>query len=167
MKRALFLDRDGVVNKRAALHEYIRSPDSFEFLPGAVDALSALCAAGFELFIITNQAGVGKNLMSEADLEAIHAKMQNGIKEKGAYLAGIYYCPHVPEDECDCRKPKPGLILRAAREHNIDLSKAIFVGDDERDAQAAAAAGVAFINVSTDIGVAAAYPELSRMSDMI
>jgi histidinol-phosphate phosphatase family protein len=136
---AVFLDRDGVINYNR--EDYVKTPEEFVFLPGSAAAAARLTRAGRALFIISNQAGVGKGLLTEAALAAITRKMLEGLADAGACVQGIYYCPHPPDAGCDCRKPAPGLLHRAAREHGLELSQTVFVGDDQRDLAAGAAAG--------------------------
>ena len=143
-KKVIFLDRDGTINKSRGVPgnpDYVKNPTEFEFLPGAITAIQQLAASGYQIYVISNQPGIARGLMTETDLTAIHSKMQDGLKAVGVDLAGIYYCPHGWQDGCDCRKPKPGMFIRAAREHYIDLTKAVMIGDNERDVQASEAAG--------------------------
>lgn len=140
-KRVIFLDRDGVINRKAPPHEYIKNWEEFEFLPDAITAMQLLGREGYCMFLVTNQRGISRGLMTEGDLGDIHRRMERLLAENGVVLGGIYYCPHGLEDGCYCRKPKPGMFLRVAREHHIDLTKAVFIGDDECDSQAGEAAG--------------------------
>jgi D-glycero-D-manno-heptose 1,7-bisphosphate phosphatase len=155
-RKVLFLDRDGTLNAKAPKGDYIKTPEVFKFLPGAVEALKKLHLAGYEFYIISNQSGIARGFMTEADLTAIHEKMQKELARHGVVFSGIYYCPHGWDDGCECRKPKPGLLYQAAREHDIDLSRALFIGDDERDKEASDAVGVHTILVPSDVGIAAA-----------
>lgn len=143
---AAFLDRDGVVNLD---HGYVVRIEDFEFVAGTLDACRALAGHGFALVVITNQSGIGRGLYSEADYHMLTAWMRAQFAAAGAPLAGVYHCPHHPTDahgifrvECDCRKPAPGLLLRAASELNLDLDRSILFGDRRSDLQAAHAAGV-------------------------
>jgi len=143
-KKVIFLDRDGVINKRMPPHEYAKNVADFEFLPGAVASLKKLKDAGYKIFLVTNQAGIAKGLMSEADLQKIHEYMFGELAKAGTTIDGIYFCSHGYSDGCDCRKPKPGLFFKAARENFLDLTKTLFIGDSETDAEAALAAGCKF-----------------------
>ncbi len=140
-KKVIFLDRDGVINKKPAEHDYVKSREEFEFLPEAVPALSLLAKKGYKLFIVTNQRGIARGLMTEADLAGIHEKMQKKLGENGIHIEAMYYCPHGSEDPCACRKPKPGMFFKAARDHSLNLHECIFIGDGETDRQAGEAAG--------------------------
>jgi histidinol-phosphate phosphatase family protein len=144
---AVILDRDGVLNRRAARGEYVRSPADWAWLPGAVEALQLLSRAGWRLFVVSNQAGVAREAMTRENLEAVEERMLADLAGAGVSIDGIYYCLHGWDDGCACRKPRPGMLLRAAREHDLDLTRTPFVGDDERDGQAADAADAPFLRV--------------------
>jgi D-glycero-D-manno-heptose 1,7-bisphosphate phosphatase len=146
LRPAAFLDRDGVINLDRG---YVVHVQDFEFVPGVLEACRVLARSGYALVVITNQSGIGRGLYSEANFLALSAWMQRRMADAGAPLAGIYHCPHHPIDalgefrrECDCRKPAPGLLLRAERELGLDLARSILFGDKHSDLQAAAAAGV-------------------------
>lgn len=145
-KPAVFLDRDGVLNEDRG---YVHRWEDFSFLPGAIDALRRLQQQGYLLVVITNQSAVARGLCSEADVLALHERMRAFLREQGIELTGIYYCPHHPQGSvsdyaiaCSCRKPEPGMILRAAQEHGIDLSRSLVVGDKLSDLEAGRAAGI-------------------------
>ena len=152
-KKVIFLDRDGVINKKTPKAEYVKSWDEFEFLPGSIDAMKLLSQHGYKIFIITNQAGIARGAMTEKDLKAIHSNLERELEKENVKTEGIYYCPHGWNDGCECRKPKPGMLLRAAREHDLDLSKALFIGDDERDLQAGNAAGCRTLLVDSELSL--------------
>ncbi len=147
-KKVIFLDRDGVINKKAPKSEYITSWKVFEFLPGSVKAMALLAQKGYIIFIITNQAGIARGFMTEAELEEIHKNMKNELNKHDVRIEKIYHCPHGWDEGCDCRKPKPGMLYKAAKEYNLDLSKTFFVGDDQRDLEAGTAAGCKTILVN-------------------
>ena len=138
---AVILDRDGVLNTRPPRAQYVTCWDEFEWLPGVREALSVLCRAGYRIIVVSNQAGIGRGVMTEAALTEIHTRMKSEAAEAGGRIDAIYYCPHDWDHGCECRKPKPGMLFQAQRDFNLDLSRTVFVGDDERDAQAAEAAG--------------------------
>ena len=140
-QKVIFLDRDGVLNQKPPRGEYVRLWQEFKFLPGAMEALSLLTSHGYEIYIVTNQSGIGRGMMSEEDLGEIHERLIKAIAERGAKLNGIYHCPHAWDAGCECRKPRPGMFFQASREHAIDLTKAWYAGDDERDLEAGNAAG--------------------------
>lgn len=148
--RAVILDRDGVLNKKRPRAEYVRTWDEFEWLPGAVEALCLLKRAGYKLILVSNQAGIARGMMSEADLISLHERMQVELSAVGAAVDAIYYCPHGWDEGCTCRKPKPGLLLQAQRDHHLDLTKTFVIGDDERDVEAGVAAGCRTFLVSPE-----------------
>lgn len=134
---AVFFDRDGtlIVDKH-----YLRDPGGIEFIKGVPGALAALKKAGFKIIVISNQSGIARGLLTHDDVIAIHSKINILLmKEAGAEIDAFYYCPHHPdfvsEGDCDCRKPSPKMVLQAAAEHNIDLSRSFFVGDKDIDIQ--------------------------------
>ena len=140
-QRAVILDRDGVLNQKPPRAQYVRSWDEFEWLPGAIESLALLKRAGYKLIVVTNQPGIARGMMSEKDLGGVHSRMQDELSKAGATLDAIYHCPHGWDEGCFCRKPSPGLLFEAQREHHLDLTKTIFIGDDERDVEAGQAAG--------------------------
>ena len=147
-KKVLFLDRDGVINKKPPKADYVKSRDEFEFLPGSIEAISLLTKSGYDIYIISNQAGIARGIITTDNLKEIHQNMTNEIEKKEGKILGIFYCPHGWDEGCECRKPKPGMFFQAAREHHIDLTKAVFIGDDERDVEAGEAARVKTILVT-------------------
>jgi D-glycero-D-manno-heptose 1,7-bisphosphate phosphatase len=150
MRAAAFLDRDGVIN---ADYGYIYRPEDFDLLPGVPDALRRLKAAGYMLIIVTNQSGIGRGYYSETDVSVLHRHLHSTLAREGAALDAIYLCPHRPDEGCDCRKPKPGLILRAVRDLAIDTARSFIVGDKSSDIAAGAAAGLgAGYLISTEVG---------------
>jgi D-glycero-D-manno-heptose 1,7-bisphosphate phosphatase len=133
---AVFLDRDGVINRRAPEGSYIGNVGEFELLPGVVQALSALQAAGATLLVVTNQRGVARGLIDPADLSAIHGALEESLGDAGVSLGGIYVCPH-EKGTCDCRKPGVGLFLQAQAEHPwIDFGSSEMIGDSLGDVRA-------------------------------
>ena len=133
MNRAVFLDRDGVINHRAQEGEWITRWEDLQFLPRVPDAISVLNRAGFRVMVISNQRCVARGLISSHDLDVIHHQMCSALARNGATIDAIYYCPHEKDVGCGCRKPAPGMLLRAQHEHGIDLSASWMVGDSESD----------------------------------
>ena len=134
MTKLVILDRDGVINQDA--DNYIKSVDEWIPLPGSITAIARLYRAGYSVVVATNQSGIGRGLFDLDDLEAMHEKLSDLLAEQDAGLAGIFYCPHTPEDHCHCRKPAPGLIDAIASEFGVSLSGVPLIGDSLRDLQA-------------------------------
>lgn len=146
----VILDRDGVLNERPARARYVTTPDEFVWIPGALEALRLLRSSGYRVIVVSNQAGIGRGAMSEPDLEAVHAMMRADAEASGGRIDATYHCPHDWNAGCDCRKPRPGMLFEAQRDHHLDLTRTWFLGDDERDAEAARAAGCRFAMVTDD-----------------
>lgn len=164
-QKAIFLDRDGVINKHVG---FLCNIDDFELLPGVAQAVRKMNASGYLVIVVTNQPVIARGEVTVQELEQIHNKMETLLGEEGAYVDAIYYCPHHPDKgyegeipelkiDCECRKPKPGMLLRAAEEFNIDLSRSWMAGDSEKDIMAGAAAGcrTAFVRTGIDSGAKA------------
>jgi D-glycero-D-manno-heptose 1,7-bisphosphate phosphatase len=154
--KAVFLDRDGTLIVERG---YITVPEGVELIPGAAAAVARLRDAGWKVFVVTNQGAVAKGMISEDELGLIHLRMLALLAEAGAQVDGVYYCPHHPDGdqirysvECDCRKPRPGLLERAAGEHEIDLAESVMIGDTLRDLEAGRAAGARGVLVLTGHG---------------
>jgi D-glycero-D-manno-heptose 1,7-bisphosphate phosphatase len=140
-KPAVILDRDGVLNRRPPRGEYVRDAAEFEWLPGSLEALRLFHEAGYRIIVASNQAGVARGQLTTVSLEAIHERARTEARRAGGAIDAIYYCPHDWDEGCECRKPKPGLLFQAQRDFSLDLTRTHFLGDDERDLQAAEAAG--------------------------
>lgn len=141
MTKAVFLDRDGVINRKAPEGEYVTRWEDFKLLPGVVEAISQLNRVGAYVVVITNQRCVAKGLMTIAQLEAMHQRMTEFLAERGARIDAIYYCPHELEPICRCRKPAPGLFVDAARDYGIELPASWMIGDSDIDIEAGKNAG--------------------------
>lgn len=141
MNRAIFFDRDGVLNEEVG---YLWQVERFKWIAGARDAVKLCNERGLLAVVVTNQSGIARGMYTARDVDALHAFMQASLSEVGAHIDAFYYCPHHPNfsGECDCRKPKPGLILRACKELDIEPAQSILFGDSERDIAAAKAAGL-------------------------
>jgi D-glycero-D-manno-heptose 1,7-bisphosphate phosphatase len=148
--RYVLLDRDGVINHDS--DEFIKSPEQWLPIEGSLEAIALFNEHGYKVVVITNQSGLARGLFDAATLEKIHAKMQRMAVEKGGKIDAIYFCPHGPDDDCNCRKPKPGLIEAFADDNKVNLSGVAFIGDSLRDLQAAQAAGASPILVKTGKG---------------
>jgi len=141
MSKAAFLDRDGIINRKAPEGNYITRWEDFYILPGVPEGIALLKRAAFSVIVVTNQRCIAKNLLAVDELEAIHQKMSAALSRAGAALDGIYYCPHDSEPPCRCRKPAPGMLLDAARDHGIDLPSSWMIGDSVIDVEAGRNAG--------------------------
>ena len=152
MSRAVFLDRDGVINQSPPEGDYITRWEDFHVLPGVAEGIALLNRAGFSVIVVTNQRGVAKGLMTEADLQQMHERMSGGLARAGAKIDATFYCPHDTEPRCDCRKPAPGMLLSAARLHGIDLRASWMIGDSDNDVEAGRNAGCKTARViATDV----------------
>ena len=148
--RIIVLDRDGVINRDS--DAYIKSPDEWQALPGSLDAIEALTGAGWSVVVASNQSGLGRGLFDAEALDAINAKMIAAVEEAGGSLSGIYLCPHHPDENCECRKPKPGLLQQIETDLGLSLAGQPVVGDSMRDLEAAMAVGAQPILVRTGNG---------------
>lgn len=135
--KAAFLDRDGTLMIDRG---YLGDPDGVELLPGVIDALKTLKSHGYLLIIVSNQSAVGRGMHPLEAIDAVNARMEQLLAAEGVQLDAILYCPHAPEEKCECRKPKPGLLLEAARRFNLDLAQSVMIGDAVRDIEAGIAA---------------------------
>lgn len=140
-RRAVFLDRDGTLNVKPAEHEYVTSLDDFEWIPGARQAVAAFASSGYVLTVVSNQRGVGRGLVSREVIRAIEQRIQRDLAAEGCAIERFRYCFHGDEDDCDCRKPRAGMILDLARELDLDLSASWVIGDAPSDVAAGRAAG--------------------------
>jgi D-glycero-D-manno-heptose 1,7-bisphosphate phosphatase len=135
--KLIILDRDGVINYDSKA--YVKSPEEWQPIPGSLEAIAKLTQAGYQIAVATNQSGIARGLFDEAMLRAIHNKMLYCIEEQGGHISRIFFCPHDDRAQCDCRKPKPGLLLQAADYFNCSLEGVPCIGDSYRDLQAAEA----------------------------
>lgn len=148
----VILDRDGVINEDTG--DFIKSAEECRPIPGSIEAIARLCQAGFTPVVATNQSGLGRGLFDLDDLEAIHAKLTQLVEAEGGSLGGIFYCPHHPDDDCKCRKPKTGILEAIEAEFNTSVQGLPFIGDNLRDLQAAEAKRCQPILVRTGNGEA-------------
>lgn len=175
VNRLVILDRDGVINEDS--DAYIKSPEEWVALPGSAAAIARLNRAGYRVVVATNQSGVARGYFDLATLEAIHQKMRAHLAEAGARLDGLYFCPHGPEDGCDCRKPEAGLVDQIVADYG-DVTRVPMVGDSLRDLQAGVRRGCRPVLVLTgkgqrtlakglpaDLGPVAVYPTLAGFVD--
>ena len=148
--KLVILDRDGVINHDS--NQYIKSPEEWKPIPGSLAAIARLNQAGYRVVLATNQSGIGRGLFETDALLAIHEKMNKALALAGGRIDAIFFCPHNNEDQCDCRKPKPGMFREIAARFNTDLSGVPAIGDSLRDLQAAVAAGAQPMLVLTGKG---------------
>ena len=133
--KAVFLDRDGVINEKR--DDHVKNISEFKIFSGVGDAIKLLRDKGYLVIIITNQSAIGRKIISEKTLDEIHTELKNYLNQRDTHVDSIYYCPHTPEENCSCRKPKPGLLIKATNDFDIDLEKSYFIGDSESDLNAA------------------------------
>ncbi len=157
----IILDRDGVINFDS--EEYIKSPDQWIPIPGSLEAIAALNRAGYQVVVATNQSGVARGYYDLEMLDSIHEKMVHELAAVGGYIDEIFFCPHHPDENCECRKPKPGLLYQIQKKYAVDLADVIFIGDSIRDIQAAQTVGCKPMLVLTGSGekFLQQYPELA------
>jgi len=153
-KKILLLDRDGVINEKAAKGEYVNCWEEFRWIERTRDSLRQLSKMGFRFIVISNQAGIARGMTSPEEVERIHRKMVETLTAEGIEILQVYVCPHHWEDNCDCRKPKPGMLFQASRDHLFRLDRTVFVGDDPRDMEAAENAGCASLLFNKQIDLA-------------
>ncbi len=157
---AVFLDRDGTINEEVG---YLDRIEKLRLIPGAAEAIRLINESGMKAIVVTNQSGVARKFFDEASVDEVHARLRDMLRAEGAFLDGVYYCPHHPTEgrgdylrTCDCRKPAPGLLLRAAEELRLDLARSYMVGDTLKDIEAGTRAGAQGILVRTGYGEEAA-----------
>ncbi len=150
--KLIILDRDGVINQDS--DNYIKSLEEWIPIPGSIEAIARLSNAGYTVVVATNQSGIGRGLFDLDELEAMHARLNELVMEQGGELSGIFYCPHTPDDQCQCRKPAPGLLAAIAEEFSTDLEGVPLIGDSLRDLQAGLKYHCAPILVRTGKGAA-------------
>ncbi len=150
VKRAVFLDRDGVINQKPPEGEYVTRWEDFHVVPGVAEGVALLNRTGYSVIVVTNQRCIAKGLMTVAELENMHERMIELLARAGAIVDGVFYCPHELEPVCECRKPAPGMLLNAARLHGIDLSGSWMIGDSDIDIQAGRNAGCNTVRLILD-----------------
>jgi D-glycero-D-manno-heptose 1,7-bisphosphate phosphatase len=164
VKRAAFLDRDGVINRKLSEGQYVTRWEEIQFLPGVAEAIALLGGAGFCVIVVTNQRCVAKGLLTVPELDLIHQRMCGELAAAGAVIDDVYYCPHEEEPPCSCRKPAPGLLLTAARAHQIDLTASWIIGDSDRDIEVGRKAGCRTARILKSDQVASGVADVSAQS---
>ena len=150
MGKLILLDRDGVINQDS--DAFVKSVDEFLPLPGSIEAIGDLCAAGFRVALCTNQSGVGRGLLTESELRRIHEKLCSLVEAAGGRIEAIRYCPHLPDDGCDCRKPAPGMVIDLMEALGASAVDTVVVGDSLRDLESGRRAGCRAVLVRTGNG---------------
>jgi D-glycero-D-manno-heptose 1,7-bisphosphate phosphatase len=158
--KLVILGRDGTLNRYR--DDHVKSPDEWLALDGALEAVSRLNHAGWHTVVATNQAGIGRGMIDMASINAVHAEMNRQLQAQGGRLDAVFFCPHTPEDCCECRKPLPGMMLDIAMRYGVELANVLMVGDTLRDLYAASAAGCEPHLVLTGRAAALAESELKR-----
>jgi len=148
--RLVILDRDGVINHDS--DQFIKSPEEWRPIPGSLEAIARLTHAGFRVAVCTNQSGIGRGLFDMATLNAIHDKMHRALLQVGGRIDAVFFCPHTADARCECRKPRPAMMIEAGRRFGVDLATVPCIGDSLRDLQAADAAGAQPVLVLTGKG---------------
>src|SRR5579872_6260507 len=148
--KLVILDRDGVINRES--RDYIKKPEEWMPLPGSLEAIARFSQEGYKVFVTTNQSGVGRGFFDLDTLHAIHAKMLRAVEKLGGKIQEIYFCPHLPDAGCDCRKPLPGMFKQLEKDYKVDLHalKPAYIGDSKRDYEVAMATGCVFYLVIGD-----------------
>jgi len=149
-QRGALIDRDGTVNVQPPEHEYVSRVEDFHLLPGALEGIAALASCGYVPAIVSNQRGVARGMTTREALGEIDAALQAALEPHGVRIAGFYYCTHGADESCDCRKPRPGLLLQAAAELELDLAGSWMIGDTPRDVEAGRAAGARTAYLGSD-----------------
>jgi len=163
MTRAVFLDRDGVINRKAPEGSYVTRWEEVELLPGGAEAVKRIREAGFLIVVVSNQRAVARGLLSEAGLEFLHLRMWQELFRGERGFDAVYYCPHDADPPCECRKPQPGMLLAAAQDCGIDLAASWMIGDSESDVQAGRRAGCRTIRIgSPDVRLSTAADQVAQ-----
>lgn len=162
LDKVIFLDRDGVINRDSP--DYIKNWEAFEFLPGSLEAMRLLTRAGYQLILITNQSIINRGWVPLAVLDHTHSQLRAAVEDAGGRIHDIFFCPHRPDEGCDCRKPKPGMILQAQQRYGIDLSATIMIGDNAKDILCGRAAGCGATILVRTGNIAAAEQQLAELN---
>ena len=164
MNKAAFLDRDGVINRKAPEGRYVTRWEEVEFYPGVGEAIDLLKHDGFLVVIVTNQRCIARGLVTAAEVECMHRRMRLELEAAGARINAVYYCPHGNQPPCSCRKPKPGMLLQAARRYDVDLAESWMIGDSASDVQAGRAAGCNTVQLTEDVASLDGASDLAAVS---
>lgn len=162
IRKAVFLDRDGVINKNK--DDYVKNISELEIFPNMFESIKKLKKLGFFVFVITNQSAINRGLTTHENINKIHQTIQEYLKAHDTLIDAFYYCPHTPEDQCICRKPKPGLILQATKEFNINLKYSWMIGDRDSDIKSAELAGCNSIKIQHNVRLRDAVNMIEKSS---
>ena len=162
LHKTVFFDRDGVLNNERT--DYVKSVDELQIFPNVAENIKILKKSGFKIVLITNQSAINRGLMTHEDLNKIHFTIQNHFQKKGTKIDAFYYCPHRPDENCECRKPKPGLFLKASKELNLDLKNSWMIGNNESDMQAAQLAGCKSIIINNSSKIDSAVDQILKFN---
>jgi len=149
--KAIFLDRDGVINKEYS--DYVKSLDELEIFPNIWKPIKKLTDSKFQIIVITNQSAINRKLTTHKKVQEIHSRIQKYLNENGTAIDRFYYCPHTPQECCDCRKPKTGMLLEAIKDFEIDIKSSWFIGDSDSDMEAARKVGCKNIKIDSNISL--------------
>ena len=148
MNKAIFLDRDGVINRKVPNKDFVKNPEELVYLPKVKDIVKKIKQKGYLVIIVSNQSGINRGIIKNEGLEKINDKLRNDLN-----VDGIYYCPHLPDENCNCRKPKIGLFERAVKDFNIDLKNSLFIGDNDFDIEAGKTVSCKTLSVNGNEGL--------------
>ena len=158
LSKAVFLDRDGVINKERK--DYVKTIDELEILPNIDHHIKLLKDAGYLIIVISNQSAINRGLTNHENVNKIHNSIQEFLKAHNTNIDAFYYCPHRPDENCECRKPKPGLLLRASSELGIDLKNSWFIGDYDSDMEAATQSGCKSLKIDENLSISSAVNQI-------
>ena len=159
----VFLDRDGVINRMRS--DYVKSWEEFDILPGSIEAMARISRSGRAVIVLTNQSAIGQGLVSDATVAGIHRRLSALVEAAGGHIDAFFVCPHRRDQACDCRKPAPGLFLRASRELGVELTRAVMVGDQPSDVAAAESVGCAVIVVENEFKGSHPHPRVHSLRE--
>ena len=162
-KKAVFFDRDGVINKERK--NYVKTIEELEIFPNIIEPIKKLKNSGFVIIVVTNQSAINRGLITHKKVEEIHSTIQEYLKKYGTKIDGFYYCPHRPDENCQCRKPKPGLLFKAADELQLNLQSSWLIGDNDTDTQAAITAGCRAIRIDSNNDLQHAVQQILNSQD--
>jgi histidinol-phosphate phosphatase family protein len=158
LNKAIFLDRDGVINKERK--DYVKNIDELELEPNIDHYVKQLKNSGFLVIVITNQSAINRNLTTHKNVQDIHQSIQQVLQSKNTSIDSFYYCPHRPDENCDCRKPKIGLLIKAKLDFKIDIKSSWFIGDNDSDVETAKSFGCKYIKISSNFPLESAIKEI-------